>query len=356
MSFAELDETRRLEWDRSDMGSLLAQFSHQCRQAMEIGSNFRAGMASGKPRCALVCGMGGSAIAGDVAASWAERTLAGPLLVHRNYDLPHWAGPEDLVVTSSYSGDTEETLSSYARARQVGAEILAITTGGELARRCAADGVPLIKIPGGMPPRCAFGFSFFTLIHALADRHVIEIGQNQLSEAIETLERLSQECHWSTAEHTNQAKQIARHLEKSLPVIYASADLLGPAARRWANQINENAKQPSYAAFFPELCHNEIVGWDLGEGPAKGMSVVMLGDPDDHRRNVIRSQAVAELVGDAARAVLRLEGKGQGLLARMLYLIHLGDWVSYYLAWLNRVDPTPIGPIVKLKNILKEAK
>jgi glucose/mannose-6-phosphate isomerase len=353
MPFAELDETRRREWDGSDLGGLLAGFPKQCREAVEIGSRFDSASPGAKPRCVMVCGMGGSAIAGDVAAAWAEGSLTAPLLVHRSYGLPAWAGPGDIVVASSYSGDTEETLSSYDRARELGAQILAISTGGALERRCQADGVPLIKIPGGLPPRCAFGFSFFSLVFGLSKLGLLEIDQAQVFEAVDIVEKLAAECGWSAPGDGNPAKRIAMHLQGSLPVVYASADRLGPVARRWANQINENAKQPSYHALFPELCHNEVVGWEHGEGPSQGLSVVMLEDEADHPRNRIRSKAVAGIIGDAARAVVRLEGKGEGLLARMLYLIHLGDWVSYYLAWLNKADPTPIPPIVKLKEILK---
>lgn len=356
MPFTELDETRRREWDRSDMGSLLAGFPGQCHEAVEIGSRFETARLPAPPRTVVICGMGGSAIAGDVASAWAGDNLPAPLLIHRNYGLPAWAGPGDLVVACSYSGETEETLSSYARAREIGARILAISTGGELESRCREDGVPLIRIPGGLPPRCAFGYSFFSLAFGLSKLGLLEIDQMQVFEAVDVVEKLAAESRWDVPTDGNQAKRIAMHLHDSVPVIYASADILGPAARRWANQINENAKQPSYYALLPELCHNEIVGWELSDGPGKRMSVVMLGDRGDHPRNAIRSQAVAEIIGDAARAVVGLEGRGEGLLARLLYLIHLGDWVSYYLAWLNRTDPTPIPPIVKMKNILKEAK
>ncbi len=353
---SDLNDRTRLDWDRSDMGRLLAGFPGQCHEAIEIGSRFEPNSHPTPVRSAIVCGMGGSAIAGDVLAAWIGEKLPAPLLVHRNYGLPPWAGPEDLVVACSYSGETEETLSSYVRAGDLGCQRLAITTGGELERRCLADGVPFIKIPGGMPPRCAFGYSLFPLAFGLSKAGLFEMDQVQLFEAIDILEGLAQECHWTAPADGNQAGRIAMHLHDSIPVIYASADRLGPVAKRWANQINENAKQPSYYALQPELCHNEVVGWEMPDGPAGRMSVVMLGDPSDHGRNVLRAQAVAGIIGDAARAVVRLEGKGESRLARMLYLIHLGDWVSYYLAWMNKMDPTPIPPIVKLKNILKEAK
>jgi glucose/mannose-6-phosphate isomerase len=207
-----------------------------------------------------------------------------------------------------------------------------------------------------MPPRCAFGYSLFPLAFGLSKAGLFELDQVQLFEAVDIVEGLAQDCHWGAPADGNQAGRTAMHLHDSIPVIYASADRMGPAARRWANQVNENAKQPSYYALFPELCHNEIVGWDLPSGPGKVMSVVMLGDADDHPRNRIRARSVAGIIGDAARAVVDAEGKGQGFLARLLYLVHLGDWVSYYLAWLNKADPTPIPSIVRLKNILKESK
>lgn len=347
------DEARRLGWDSSDMGSLIAGFSQQCRQAVALGRHWPGELRPKQYRQAIVCGMGGSAIAGDIAAAWAGDRLSQPLVTHRNYGLPSGAGPQDLVILSSYSGETEETLSAYQQARQVGAEMLAITTGGRLEQWCRQDGVPVIKIPSGMAPRCALGYSFFALIFGLERYGWIAIEEDQITEALSVMEALSREYHWSVPSDGNYAKKMAADLGPALVVIYATADHLHPVARRWANQINENAKHFAYTAVFPELCHNEIVAWESSRDLGKAIALVMLEDRDDHPRNRIRQQAVAEIIGSRARSIVRVSGRGDSLLARIFSLIHLGDWVSYYLARLNDADPTPIPPIVKLKEILQ---
>jgi len=350
------DEAQRLGWDRSDMGRLIAGFPGQCREAMALVKNWPA-VSKPKPyRQVIICGMGGSAIAGDIAAAWGRGGLGLPLVTHRNYGLPGGAGQQDLIILSSYSGETEETLSAYQEAGRLGAEMLAITTGGRLEQWCWQDGVPMIKIPSGMAPRCALGYSFFALIFALERYGLMTIDGEQVEEAAAVMEAQGRECHWSAPAGGNEAKKLASQMSRALVVIYASADHLHPVARRWANQINENAKHFAYTAAFPELCHNEIVAWEDGGRLANGICLVMLEDRDDHPRNRIRQEAVREIIGLRAGTMLRVFSRGDSLLARMFSLIHLGDWVSYYLARLNDVDPTPIPPIVKLKEILKSKK
>jgi glucose/mannose-6-phosphate isomerase len=295
--------------------------------------------------------MGGSAIAADILAAYTD---ALPIHAQRGYGLPAWVGPEDLVIASSYSGDTEETLSGYHEAKRRGSAILAITTGGQLQKLCQQDGMPCLAIPGGMPPRCALGYSFFTLFEALRRMKVVAGEDSEVDEAISLMERLSAECSLDNAGQSNLARQLAGRMLGNLVVLYASVDHLAPVARRWACQINENAKSLAYTATLPELCHNEVVGWELPADHKKQTLVVMLADRGDHPRNRIRAKAVAGLVGPKAAGLAEVPSQGQGLLARLFSLLYLGDWASYHLACLNQVDPTPIPSIVELKKMLSE--
>jgi glucose/mannose-6-phosphate isomerase len=175
-------------------------------------------------------------------------------------------------------------------------------------------------------------------------------------ETIKLLEALAAEYGPAAPVSTNRAKSLAQQLHNGMPVIYAAADPLAAVARRWSNQINENGKMLSYWSLFPELCHNEIVGWEKLPDVRKQMRVVFLQDGDDHPRNALRAKIVKELLDHWCPSLLTVTSRGSSLLARLLSLIYLGDWISLYLAYLNGADPTPVARIGELKARLKEAK
>lgn len=349
-----IDQTLLDKLDPSGMGRIVAGFPRQCREAAEIAKKSEAWLPVSQPRNIIVCGMGGSAIAGDIAAFWLSERASCPIHVHRNYGLPGWAGPLDLVIASSYSGETEETISAFDEAvkRQIG--LAAITSGGTLKSKCLARGFPLTTIPGGLPPRGALGYSFFALAGLLESSGISDGDDQACNEAMDIIQDLSDELSIGRPAVDNLAKRVATELYGCLPVIYGASDLLAPVARRWANQLNENAKVPSYWAVMPELCHNEIVGWEKLEEVRTRAKVVILTDRQDHARNRLRFEVIRDIIKPMTSGIIPLETKGRGRLARMFSLLYLADYVSYYLALLNRVDPMPVTNIDRLKSVLRD--
>jgi glucose/mannose-6-phosphate isomerase len=340
--------------DPSGMGEIIAGFPQQCRAAAEIARRSEARLPSTNPRNIIVCGMGGSAIAGDIAASWLSGRAVCPIHVHRSYGLPGWAGPEDLVIASSYSGETEETLSAFDEAvkRQTG--LAGITSGGTLKSKCLARGFPLTTIPGGLPPRGALGYSFFALAGMLESSGISSGNPGEWDESMDLLQKMSEELSARIPAADNPAKRLAEQLHGCLPVVYGSSDLLAPVARRWANQLNENAKVPAYWAAMPELCHNEIVGWEKLDDIRTKAKIIILNDREDHPRIRLRFEVIQDIIKPMTSGIIALESRGAGRLARLFSLVYLADFVSYYLALMNQADPMPVKNIDQLKSVLRD--
>ena len=342
--------------DPSDMYGVICSMPRQAREVLEIVDKTEMSLAGDTCRSLIICGMGGSAIAGDIISAYGQDKMAMPVWVQRNYGLPGWAGPDDLAVISSYSGDTEESLSAYNQAQKKGIRILAITSGGKLGSLCRQNNNPCLIIPGGLPPRGALGYSFFGLWGMLTKLGLIKASRSEAVEAISLLETLAAELALENPAPKNQAKELAQKLQNHLPVIYSSVDSLWPVARRWTNQINENSKMLSYCAFFPELCHNEIVGWQELPQVRRGAKIVMLSDREDHGSNNLRAGIISDILKTEAAEIITAKTRGESLLARMFSLVFLGDMASYYLALLNQVDPTPVERIKFLKSKLGGGK
>ena len=290
---------------------------------------------------AFVCGMGGSAIGGDLAAAALADRLTKPMLVARGYELPSWAPPGSAVLCSSYSGDTEETLACYAAAEAVGAQRLVATTGGELAETARRDGVPVIGLPAGLQPRAAVGYMFCVAAElaalALAGPRIhteIDAAASHLGEAFEAAE--------------SRARGLAAEIGDATPVIFGS-DLTAPVAYRWKTQVNENAKSPGYSAVLPEADHNELQGWS---GAAGRFAAIFLGDRDQHPRERKRFDLTAKAIEPNAAAVIRLETEGETRTDRLLHTVMLGDLLSIELANARGVDPLPVDAIEAFKREL----
>jgi len=344
------------EKDPSDMYGVITSMPRQAREVLEIVDKTEMALSDNSCRSLVICGMGGSAIAGDIISAYGQDKMAMPVWVQRNYGLPGWANGQDLAVISSYSGDTEESLSAYHQAQKNGMRILGITSGGKLKALCEQNNNPCLIIPGGLPPRGALGYSFFGLWGMLTKLGLIKASRSEAIEAIALLETLAAEFALENPAPKNQAKELAAKLHNHLPVIYSSVDSLWPVARRWTNQVNENSKMLSYCAFFPELCHNEIVGWQELSLIRENTKIVVLSDREDHISNNLRAGIISELLKTEAAEIIRIETRGQSLLARMFSAIFLGDMASYYLALLNQIDPTPVERIKFLKSKLGGGK
>ena len=291
----------------------------------------------------VVCGMGGSAVGGDLAAVAFGNRLSRPLTTERGYELPSCMLPDRAVLCSSYSGNTEETIACYEAAEALGARRIVATTGGELADAARRDGVPVIGLPSGLQPRAAVGYLFTAAAEVAAlvgaapgIRTEIDSSAAHLGEASGTLAEL--------------AARLAERLQGSIPVIYG-ADLTVPVGARWKTQINENAKLPAFAAELPEADHNEVSGWE-GARETGRLSAVFLGDRDQHPRVRQRIDLTADLVEPDATAVVRLETEGETRTERLLWAVMLGDLLSLQLAARRGIDPAPIERIDRLKDLL----
>lgn len=299
----------------------------------------------------IVAGMGGSSVGGRLAAGALGPRLRRPLALAMGYDLPAWVGGETLVLCSSYSGSTEETLAAYDAAKQAGAPRLVATTGGPLAERARTDGVPVVPLPGGFQPRAAVGYSLVTALEAAALCGAAPSVRGEIEAAAVLAAELALEWGPDGAED-GEAKRIARALHGTIPVI-TGAGLTAPVAYRWKTQINENAELPAFASELPEHDHNEVVGWG---GAAGRLGAVFLADPDGDERIARRIEVTAEIAAGGAAAVGRVTARGDSRLERLVSLVLLGDLVSLYLAVLRGVDPVHVRAIDLLKERLAAAR
>jgi glucose/mannose-6-phosphate isomerase len=297
----------------------------------------------------VVAGMGGSAAGARLALAALGPRLRRPFAIADDYALPGWVGPDTLVLCSSYSGTTEETLSAYDDAVARGAPRLVATTGGPLAERARHDGVPVIPVPGGFQPRAAVGYSLVAALEAAALAGAAPSLREEVEGAAALVAQLAPE--WGPdGPEDGEAKTVARRLHGTVPVI-AGAEVAAAAAYRWKCQINENAGQPAFASSLPELDHNEIVGW-TPDGDGERFAAVFLTDADQHPRQRERAELTAKLIAPSASAVIEVETEGETRVERLLWAVMLGDLVSFQLAARNGVDPGPIELLERLKDEL----
>ena len=351
----ELDSFKRIEkYDESNMLELIESFPQQCRDAKRIGDEFELPQGFKRSYKNIVCtGLGGSAIGADLARSYIAEDAGVPVLVNRNYALPNFVNGDTLVIVSSYSGDTEETLSAYHEAVSKGSNIIVITSGGKLERAAEEDGLPCLTIPKGFPPRCALGYSFFPLLTVLARIGVIKDQAGSIDDAIRNLRKLKNfRIGYKIPCKDNPAKKMAAAIFGKLPVIYGSSDHIDAVVTRWRGQLAENSKTLSSGHLFPEMNHNEIVGWENPRKALKECVAIILRDAADHPRISRRMDATRNLLKREKIKVLEVFSSGPGLLARIFSLVYVGDFVSFYLAILNGIDPTPVEKITYLKKEL----
>ncbi|MHA1268751.1 MAG: bifunctional phosphoglucose/phosphomannose isomerase [Candidatus Helarchaeota archaeon] len=305
------------------------------------------------PNMCVVCGMGGSAISGDILHDYLEMRVKFPIITIRNYNLPSYVNKDSLVFIISYSGNTEETLSALKDALDRGALIIGISSGGKLKEFCKKLQIPFIPVPASLAPRAALGYLFTSILITLQELGLIEPIDDEMSEMIEVLKLLRDEISIRTPLENNIAKQIALKCVNNIPVIYINNSYLS-VAERFKTQINENSKIPCKIDIFPELNHNEIVGWECPIEISKKFICLLLRTNDENesiktRIELTKSVILKEKLVD----VIEIFARGESKLSQIFSLILIGDYISLYLAILNKKDPSPTESIAQLKAELK---
>jgi glucose/mannose-6-phosphate isomerase len=298
-----------------------------------------------------VCAMGGSAVAGDVIRALYADRLHVPVSVVRTPELPEHCGPHSLVLASSYSGETSEALTLFDEAVRRGCRLIAITSGGELARRATEAGAGLVRLPTGFMPRAALGYLTLGALGALESIGLVPAVASDLQETVDELEREIARCGPDVPSASNPAKTLATRIGDRVPVIWAAEGIGAVAASRWKTQFNENAKAPAFWSALPELDHNEVVGWSEGRG--RPFFLVALRHAGEHPDVAARFPLSLDIARTSGAEVEEVQASGRSALARLFTLALRGDLVATYHALANGVDPSPIDAIVRLKRALE---
>jgi glucose/mannose-6-phosphate isomerase len=346
-----LDDERALRaGDPSGMLDAVLGFPGHAREGYGLG---RAApdlpSAEGVANVAFV-GMGGSAVSGDVLRALMADRLRVPVVVIRSPELPEWVGPHTLVVASSYSGDTAETLSAFEEAVRRGARIVAVTAGGELGRRASELALGRAVVPGGFQPRAALGYLALATLGALEAAGLLPALHADVEASVTELRAIADRMAPGVPTSINPAKQLAEAIGERGVVVWGADGIGAVAAARWKTQLNENAKVPAWASALPELDHNEVVGWSADRG--HGTFLVALRHEGEHPDVAARfplSVAIAEQAGVRSQEVW---ARGRSALTRLLSLVLVGDLTSTYLALAREVDPTPVEAITRLKEAI----
>ena len=335
-------------FDRKGMKEKLMDLPHQIERGFLMGKSTKI-KTSPKLQNVVVSGMGGSAIAGDLLNDLLNNELKVPIFVNRAYDLPSFVGKNTLLFISSYSGNTEETVNAFTEGLKKNANIIVFTSGGKILKNAKRKNIPFIMFPPGYPPRCALGFSFFSMLGVLKNIFRISITNND----IKNLKRQLYNQQKKLLRLPNKITELAQQLTNKLITVYISSKLAS-VALRWQTQLNENSKNYLHINFIPEANHNEIVGLHFPKNIIKKIHIIFLRSKYfENRRIKKRFDITFELLKSSISDTTTIYAKGNTKLEEMFSLIYDGDFLSYYLALLNKVDPTDIKRIELLKEKLK---
>lgn len=353
----DLDDLATLErLDSLDVLGAVERFAEQCREAWSIGRSAHDLPDADGLDSIVVLGMGGSGISGDVAQAIVEPRLPLPWRTIKGYGpLPEWVGRNTLVFAVSYSGGTEETLAAFEEAHNRGARGVAISSGGRLADLAQRYGVTHVEIPGGLQPRASLGFLALPLLAVLVEMGLVPDLQLDVDEAVEVLTVLGDRCHRKVAASENPAKALAQKLAGRFPIVYGGEGLGAVAAYRFKCDLNEYGKSHAFAHSFPELNHNEIVGWNqLDDVTRERFAIVLLRDEGEHERVALRFEITERLIRDKAAEVAIVHSQGSGGLARLLSLVFVTQLAAIYVGLAYGVDPGPVEAIESLKRQLSD--
>jgi len=335
--------------DSAGMLGLVATLPRQVAEGWRISRQLE--LPWKQPNAVAVLGMGGSAIGGDLVKEvWADRINA-PVEILRGYDLPAWVGPETLVIASSKSGRTEETLRQLETALARRCPVVCVTAGGALRNVAQAAGLPLAVFPDGAAPRASVGWSIGILAGLLERAGALELEEAEIEAADTAGKAMVARCAPDVATADNPAKQLAWSLVDRF-ILVSGAGFLAPVARRWKTQLNENSKATAVFEELPEATHNTAVGFEQPESLRDHLGVVFLRSQLDHPRNALRAELIGDLVQTGHIWHTSVEIEGEGRLGQALSGVVLGDYVSVYLAFMYAMDPTPVDVIEHIKEQL----
>ena len=332
------------------MLGVLQNFPAQVAEAIDIGHAEAALPSDAGVRAVVVLGMGGSGISGDVVAALsADAGLKLPVVTCKGYRLPEFVDADTLVFAVSYSGNTEETLDTLGQAMERGARVVAVSSGGRLTDIAREQSIPLFAIPGGLQPRAALGYLAVPIVCALERMGMIAGTVEKLRASLPMLQARLAEYGPTAALDDNGPMRLAKELQGFVPIVYGVEGYLAVAASRWKAQFNEMAKVPSFHNYFPELNHNETVGWENLAEVCGRCHVIVLGEPALHARIEKRVQITIDLIQGSVGGVTRVCARGSNTVERLLDLVYFGDFASVYLALDLGQDPTPIARIDEFK-------
>jgi glucose/mannose-6-phosphate isomerase len=342
--------------DKKDMLGFLMDFPQQCEMALEIANQVEFFFTERDFNKIIFAGMGGSAIGADLIRSYLYENLDLPVMVFREYNLPAFIDKRSLVFISSYSGNTEESLSCYQQAKERKFTLIAISSGGKLKELCLKDKNTFIQIPSGFPPRCALGYLSLIPLRVLERMGIIKLSmEKEYREMISVLNELkSKSLNPHIAKEKNPAKYLALKIFNKIPLLYTSSLHFDVVAVRFRAQLNENAKTLALSNLLPEMNHNEIEGFKNIKKLIKYLVAIFLIDSGIHPHVQKRIEITQSLIKDCGIPVFEIHSRGDYLLSRLFSLIYTVDFVSFYLAILYNTDPTPVEKISLLKEKLKE--
>lgn len=330
------------------MKDLILGFGPQLEEALNIAAQAKLSAPKAAVHNVVIAGMGGSGIGGNVIKALTSEEITVPIEVSKSYDIPAFVNANTLFIACSFSGNTEETLSAADKAKAKGAQIVSITSGGKMGEFVTANGYDSISIPGrSNSPRASIGYSFVQILLIL--KHYGLIPSNHFDEVKRSADLLAKEQQAIQA----KAKELTAHFKNKLPILYGDTKMEAILVRA-QQQIAENSKQLSHVNVMPEMNHNELVGWDHAKVIFANAATLLIRTSFDHPRTIIRMDVCKGIFEKVAGTVLELKGQGQSFMEECMYINHVLDWTSFFLAEENNVDPFPVDVINFLKNELSK--
>jgi len=327
------------------MNELIARFPAQLKEALEIGNNSQINEHRVKINKVYVSGIGGSGIGGDFVSEFVREECPIPYIVGKGYTIPQFVDKHTLAIVSSYSGNTEETLNAFSLLKSSGAKIVVISSGGRLIREAKENGLDYIKVADKWPsPRACLGYSIVQQLFVLLKLGFIS------QTAIDNVHKSIDLLMYNEDEIKKEAKLTANRIHDKLPIIYTTSRMEA-VALRLRQQINENAKKLCWHNVIPEMNHNELVGWRESN---KNLAVIYLRNKDDYKRNQVRIEINKKIISKYTDTIIELYSKGTSFIEKSFYLVHLGDWISWYVSQNRGVDAIEVDIIDYLKSELSK--